>query len=99
MDELEKYRTALNKVDEQIIALLGQRYDICRNVARYKKQHNIPVVLNDRVNKVKDRCAELAAGQQIDPDFIRSLYSLIIAEACRVEDEVINDPDNHGDHA
>jgi len=99
MDELERYRAALNEVDEQIITLLGQRYAICRDVARYKKQHNIPVVLHDRVNEVKARCAELAAGHHIDPDFIRNLYSLIIAEACRMEDKVINDPDIPDDHS
>lgn len=99
MDELEKFRTSLNEVDEQIITLLGHRYAICRDVARYKKQNNIPVVLHDRVNEVKERCAELAERQQIDPDFIRSLYSLIIAEACRVEDKVINDPDIPDDHS
>jgi len=95
MEELAKYRTALNAIDEQIIALLGQRYAICRSVARHKKERHIPVMQHDRVDEVKDRCAGMAAQQQIDPDFIRELYSLIIDEACRIEDDIINSPDNN----
>ena len=42
-----------------------------------------------RVEQVKDRCADKAAQRAVDPDFMRSLYSLIIDETCRIEDEII----------
>ena len=90
MDELAKYRAALNTIDEQIITLLGQRYTICRNVAEYKKEQQIPVMQHDRVKEVKERSANLAVQQQINPDFVRELYDLIIDEACRIEESIIN---------
>ena len=96
MDKLAKYRTELNTIDEQIIALLGQRYAICRNVARHKKEQQIPMMQHSRVNEVKERCAKLAIAQNIDPDFVRNLYSLIIDEACKIEDVIINSIDNEG---
>ena len=93
MEQLAKYRVALNTIDEQIIALLGQRYAIIRNVARHKKEQGIAIMQQDRVNEIKDRCADMATRQQVDPDFVRKLYALIIDEACRIEDEIINNPD------
>ena len=90
MDELAKYRSMLNSIDEQIITLLGQRYAICRNVAKHKKEQQIPMMQHDRVNEVKERCADLALKQQINPDFVRELYGLIIDEACRIEESIIN---------
>ena len=91
MDDLIKYRAALNTIDEQIIMLLGQRYAICRDVANHKIEHGIPVMQHDRVSEVKDRCADLAVGQQVNPEFVRQLYSLIIDEACRIEKSIVND--------
>lgn len=92
MEQLAKYRAALNTIDEQIIALLGQRYAIVRNVARHKKEQDIAIMQHDRVNEVKERCAHMAAQQQMNPDFVRKLYDLIIDEACRIEDDIINNP-------
>ena len=92
MEQLAKYRAELNTIDYQIIALLGQRYVICRNVARHKKEQRIPVMQHGRVNEVKDRCANLAITHNINPDFVRELYGLIIDEACRIEDAIINNP-------
>ena len=45
-----------------------------------------------RVAEVKERCAQMAREHGIDPDFARQLYGLIIDEACRMEDEIIDDP-------
>jgi chorismate mutase-like protein len=92
MDKLSKYRTELNAIDEEIVALLGQRFAICRNVAKHKKEQHIPVMQHGRVNEVKDRCANLAVNQNINPDFVRELYRLIIDEACRIEGDIINNP-------
>ena len=94
MDELSKYRAELNNIDEQIITLLGQRFAICRDVAKHKKAQNIPVMQHGRVNEVKDRCADLAIDHKVNPDFVREMYGLIIDEACRIEDDIINNPRN-----
>jgi chorismate mutase len=87
--QLATFRSALDVLDEQIVQLLGRRYAICRDVAHYKKQHRIPMMQTGRVAAVKDRCARLASAHNVDPVFLRGLYDLIIAESCRLEDEII----------
>lgn len=92
MEKLLAFRGELNAVDAEIVRLLGRRYAICRAVAVFKREHGIPMMQPGRVAEVKERCAQLAREHGIDPDFARQLYGLIIDEACRMEDEIIDDP-------
>lgn len=93
METLVQYRSLIDSIDKQIIDLLGRRYAVCRDVARFKKERDIPMMQNGRVDQVKDRCASLALAHGIDPEFVRELYTLIIDEACRVEDRIIDSAD------
>jgi chorismate mutase len=86
---LTSFREELNDLDERIVDLVAKRIAICREVARYKREHGIPMMQSARVQQVKDRCADQAAEQSVDPGFMRKLYSVIIDETCRIEDEII----------
>jgi 4-amino-4-deoxychorismate mutase len=89
MDPIMDFRRELNSVDEQIMQLLGRRYEICRAVGEYKREHNVPMMQPARVTEVKERCARMASQHNISPDFARRLFGMIIEEACRLEDEII----------
>lgn len=87
---LDEFRAQLNMLDEKLITILSERYEICRAVADFKKEHEIPMMQPDRVEEVKKRCAAMAENKNINPDFVRNLYTLIIEEACRLEDDIID---------
>ncbi|ARV58881.1 hypothetical protein BZZ01_09775 [Nostocales cyanobacterium HT-58-2] len=90
MNSLENFRKDLDEVDAQLINVLARRLNICDQVAQFKKIHHIPMMQPHRVEYVKQRCATLAASHGLDTDFIMRLYTLIIDEACRLEDKIIN---------
>ena len=90
MDSLEKFREDLDRVDKQLVELLVRRLDICSEVAKFKKAHGIPMMQPHRVEYVKHRCANLAVSHGLDSEFITRLYTLIINEACRLENEIID---------
>lgn len=92
MDTLMALRQQLNSLDEQLVRLLGRRYEICRAAARHKREHGIPMMQPSRVAEVKERCARMAGEHDVDPDFVRRLYGMIIDEACRMESEIIDRP-------
>ena len=85
MHRLGPLRDEIDAVDDRIVELLGVRQGIVRRVAAIKDADDIPVVLADRIEAVKDRNAANGAALGLDPDFIRRLYQLIIDEACAVE--------------
>jgi chorismate mutase len=89
MSGLEPYRRRLDELDEQIAALLGERFAICREIAAYKSEHEIPMMQPTRVEEVRARYAERGARAMLPPDFTASLFELLIAATCRMEDELI----------
>jgi chorismate mutase len=89
MNQLDQFRQEIDALDLQIIEALGKRFEVCRQVAQFKKKENIPMMQPERVKEVKQRRQELGAKYSIDPDFMLNLYSLIIQESCRIEDVII----------
>ena len=90
MKELEPLRTRIDELDRTLVELVGQRQTICREVAEIKKRHGIPMMQSARVEQVLDRVSALGLSHDVSPDLLRQLYRLIIAEACRLEDEIID---------
>ncbi|WP_419903391.1 chorismate mutase [Kiloniella sp.] len=89
MELLTPYRRRIDDLDDQIMELFSQRFDVIREVAELKKTHGIPAVLKDRVDEVRERNADTGASKGLDPEFIRKLYTLIIDEACELEDRLM----------
>lgn len=90
---LVPFRRRLDEVDEQIARLLGERFDICREVALHKRQHDIPMMQPDRIVQVRARY--LSRGDQVGlpADFTASMFELLIGATCKLEDELIDAPE------
>lgn len=94
MNTLEQYRHEIDSLDAQIIRALGNRFEVCRKIAEFKREQVIPMMQYGRVEEVKRRCAELGTEYGIDPELVLNLYTLIINESCRMEDKIIGDPES-----
>jgi chorismate mutase len=88
---LEPFRRRLDEIDDQVAKLLGERLQICREVAVYKSEHEIPMMQPHRVKAVRERY--LARGAEVDlpEDFTSDLFELLIATTCRLEDELMDE--------
>lgn len=89
MSGLEPYRRRLDGIDDEIARLLGERFDVCREIARHKLAHEIPMMQPDRVAIVRDRY--LARGEEagLPEEFSTGLFELLIAATCKAEDELM----------
>jgi chorismate mutase len=89
---LAPFRRRLDEVDDQIARLLGERFQICREVALHKREHDIPMMQPDRVVQVRERY--LRRGEEVDlpADFTASMFELMIAATCKMEDELMEEP-------
>lgn len=88
---LEPFRRRLDEIDDQIAKLLGERLDICREVAVYKSEHEIPMMQPDRVEVVRRRYLDRGAEAGLPEDFSSDLFDLLIATTCRLEDELMDE--------
>lgn len=85
MDQLAALRMEIDAVDDQIVDLLGQRFEIARRVAAYKLQQGVAVYLPQRIEQVKSRCGDRGQRLGLRREFLAGLYSLIIEETCAAE--------------
>lgn len=89
---LEPFRRRLDFLDGEIARLLGERFEVCREVAHHKREHDIPMMQPERVIEVRERY--LARGAEVDlpAEFTAALFELLIEATCAMEDELIANP-------
>ncbi|MGV1048039.1 MAG: chorismate mutase [Solirubrobacterales bacterium] len=90
MSGLEPFRRRLDVIDDEIARLLGERFEICREVAVYKSEHEIPMMQPGRVEIVRNRYLSRGAAANLPADFTADLFDLLIAATCRAEDELMD---------
>ncbi len=88
---LEPFRRRLDGIDDQIAKLLGERLQICREVAVYKSEHGIPMMQPERVKIVRQRYLDRGAEVGLPEDFSSDLFDLLITTTCRLEDELMDE--------
>lgn len=91
-DGLAPFRRRLDVLDDLIARLLGERFETCREVALYKREHEIPMMQPDRVAEVRARYLARGADARLPPDYVQALFELTIAATCKMEDELIDGP-------
>jgi chorismate mutase len=92
MSELAPFRLRLDELDDRITELLGERFAVCRDVAVYKREHEIPMMQPERVQEVRRRYLARGVEADLPPAFVKDLFELIIAATCAMEDEIIDAP-------
>ncbi len=80
------YRERIDTLDAQIVALLGKRFDVIREVAAFKAEHGIHPIQPARIEEVVQRARAQAQKSGADPDLIEKLYRVIIQTACDEEE-------------
>ncbi|MEZ5078638.1 MAG: chorismate mutase [Solirubrobacterales bacterium] len=90
MSGLDGFRGRLDEIDDEIARLLGERFEICREVAVYKSEHEIPMMQPNRVEEVRAGYLARGAEAQLPAEFTADLFELLIAATCRAEDELMD---------
>jgi chorismate mutase-like protein len=90
---LESFRRRLDQLDTDIARLFGERFQVCREVAFYKSEHEIPMMQPERVVQVRERYLARGAEANLPADFTASLFELLIEATCRMEDELMGTPE------
>jgi chorismate mutase len=88
---LGRFRERLDPIDEEISRLLGKRFQICREVARYKSERGIPMMQPERVAEVRARYLARGADANLPADFTGDLFELLIGATCKLEDELMEE--------
>lgn len=88
MKDLLEIREQINKIDDQIIALWKERMALSLQVAEYKKEHNFPILDEQREKELLNRISNLA-GEELG-DYSRDLYEKIMSISRLYQEEKDN---------
>ena len=86
---LAPFRARLDQIDAQLVDLLGERFQICREVAVHKAEHEIAMMQPGRVEIVRARYLQHGAEVDLPADFTAGFFDLMIDATCRAEDELM----------
>lgn len=83
---LDDLRLEIDALDDKIVALLAERFNIASQVAELKRTRGMAVRLQDRISEVLDRSENLAKQNGAEPKSIRAIYEAVIETTCRFEE-------------
>ena len=73
--------------------ILAKRFEVAREIGRYKKLHRMPVVQATRYNDVIKSRVNTVTAMQMDKEFLKTILLAIHDESVRQQIEIINDRD------
>ncbi|UCG56799.1 MAG: bifunctional 3-deoxy-7-phosphoheptulonate synthase/chorismate mutase type II [Phycisphaerales bacterium] len=81
--EIARMRSAISKVDSELINDLAERMKWVDQIGELKKQHNIAVLQLDRWESLVEDHVARAKQLGLDSDFVKSVFELIHTEAVK----------------
>ncbi|MBP3227702.1 MAG: bifunctional 3-deoxy-7-phosphoheptulonate synthase/chorismate mutase type II [Bacteroidaceae bacterium] len=89
-ESIQTLRHQIDELDNDIIEQLAKRMRISREIAQYKKEHNMTVVQSARYNEVIDKRGAQGVLCGMSADFMRTVFEAIHEESVRQQLEVMN---------
>ena len=89
-ESLASLRKQIDEMDTALMDLLTKRMRVSREIAIYKKEHNMAVVQAIRYNEILDKRGAQGTLCGMNADFVRRVYEAIHEESVRQQMEIIN---------
>ena len=89
-ESIEALRKQIDDLDNNIIELLAKRMRLSREIATYKKEHNMTVVQSARYNEVIDKRGAQGVLCGMSPEFMKVVFEAIHEESVKQQLELMN---------
>ncbi|HVZ58833.1 MAG TPA: chorismate mutase [Patescibacteria group bacterium] len=86
MKDIQKLRTKIDKIDQELLSLIEKRVDLVREIGKIKKELDLPVKDNMRENIIIEQLIEKIENSQIDPKAIEQIWKTIFATSYKIEE-------------
>ena len=73
--DIQELRSQIDKIDDELVRLFGQRMDVAAQIADYKKENNLPILVPAREREKLQDVAEKAGPEMAN--YTRVLYSML----------------------
>ena len=76
MSDLNELRLEINEITKQMVELFEKRLDVSKEVANYKKEHNLPIFQPEREKEVIALYTKDTRYKELTTQFIEDLMEL-----------------------
>ena len=90
IDEIVDLRQQIDDLDHQMMELLAKRMRVCRQIGRYKRDHNMTVFQANRYNEILATRGAQGALYGMTAEFVATVFESIHEESVRQQMEIIN---------
>ncbi|QFQ12342.1 3-deoxy-7-phosphoheptulonate synthase [Pseudoprevotella muciniphila] len=89
-ESIKELRKQIDELDNDIIEILTKRMRLSREIATYKKEHNMTVVQSARYNEVIDKRSAQGVLCGMSPEFMKVVFEAIHEESVKQQLELMN---------
>ena len=89
-ESINQLRKQIDDLDNNLMDLLTKRMRISREIAEYKKLHNMTVVQTTRYSEILDKRGAQGVLCGMNADFVKKVYEAIHSESVRQQIEIMN---------
>ena len=89
-EPLAELRQQIDRLDDELLALMAKRMRISREIGQYKKEHSMPILQAKRYDEILNKRGAQAVELGISPEFVRTLLQAIHEESVREQMKILN---------
>ncbi|TPR14312.1 chorismate mutase [Apilactobacillus timberlakei] len=79
---LEQKRNNINQINNELIALLEKRFDLCKDIGKIKAQNNLPIFDENREQIILKQVEEQSTNY---PKEVKNVFQTIMQQAKNIE--------------
>ncbi len=77
MDQLQKWRKEVDKIDRILIRTFGKRFNVTAKIQAFKKKNGLPIKHADRETDILKKLSKETKKQRLPASFLKKLYDCI----------------------
>ena len=90
-NQLETLRAQIDRIDNYMLEIMGERMDIARKIGEFKRDNGITILQTNRWDEIINDRAEKAAKKDLTRDFVIHMMEAIHQESIRHQTKIMND--------
>ena len=91
---LQRFRTVLDELDAEMLALLARRMQVSCDIARVKAEKGMPLLQMERWKEVLSSAVSQGEALGLDAGFVESLMQLVHAASLEAQENALRRPDS-----
>lgn len=86
---LDEARQKIDKLDDQLLKILGERMKLADDIGKYKKAHDLPILQPTRWNEILDHSIEKGEKKGLSKEFIGEFFRAVHQESINHQQKIM----------